>query len=281
MLVAKVNDYEISYSEYQAELHEIMKLLKTEEPNDHCKKKAIEKLIDAVLLLNEAKKTDISIDPEEVESSIIECKLEYESQEEFEEALSNNNITLDDLKTKLKSKIIIKKYIKSLTNENFSISDERLEEIYKENLELFKIQKKIRVSHILLKKEIGKKRAEEIRAKINTPQDFINSVEKCSQCPSCKQSGDLGFITEGKMVREFDQVAFKLPVNMISDPIETEFGFHIIMVTDIVKERTLPFELVKDTLFKRLKDIDFQLRLLNHLKELKHKAEITVFHENL
>ncbi|MDD3594126.1 MAG: peptidylprolyl isomerase [Candidatus Gastranaerophilales bacterium] len=61
---------------------------------------------------------------------------------------------------------------------------------------------------------------------------FAQAAEKYSKCPSGKNGGDLGYFTRGQMVPEFDKASFTLPVNTVSDPVKTQFGYHLIEVLD-------------------------------------------------
>ena len=81
------------------------------------------------------------------------------------------------------------------------------------------------------------------------------------------------------MVKEFDEVAFSMNVNEISEPIKTQFGYHLIMITDKKKQTFAQFDQVKETLAKRLKQIDRELKLIRHLKALRAKADITINEE--
>jgi len=63
------------------------------------------------------------------------------------------------------------------------------------------------------------------------PKKFAELAKANSACPSSQKGGDLGEFTHGQMVKEFDEVAFKLPINKVSDPVKTQFGYHLVMVT--------------------------------------------------
>lgn len=87
----------------------------------------------------------------------------------------------------------------------------------------------VRASHILVD---TKEEAEKLREEILAGKDFGHSAKKNSKCPSGHQGGDLGFFKKGAMVKEFENAAFSLPVNEVSQPVQTQFGWHLILVTD-------------------------------------------------
>jgi peptidyl-prolyl cis-trans isomerase C len=87
----------------------------------------------------------------------------------------------------------------------------------------------VKASHILVKTE---KEANDLLAQINGGKDFAELARLHSQCPSGKSGGDLGYFTKGRMVKEFEDAAFTLGVGQVSKPVKTQFGYHIIKVTD-------------------------------------------------
>ena len=92
------------------------------------------------------------------------------------------------------------------------------------------MSKWVRASHILVKTE---EEAIEIKKEIISGEiDFPHAAGKYSYCPSGGDGGDLGRFKEGVMVKEFDDAAFALDVNEISEPVKTQFGWHLILVTE-------------------------------------------------
>ena len=86
----------------------------------------------------------------------------------------------------------------------------------------------VRASHLLVK---TKEEADKIREEILAGKDFAEAAREVSLCPSGKQGGDLGYFGRGQMVPEFDTAAFSLPVGVVSEPIKTQFGWHLLVVT--------------------------------------------------
>lgn len=84
---------------------------------------------------------------------------------------------------------------------------------------------KVKCAHILVEKQ---SQAVEILKEINNGKKFGAAAKEVSTCPSSKKEGDLGYFTKGMMVKEFEDVAFMLQVGEISQPVKTEFGYHII-----------------------------------------------------
>ena len=83
--------------------------------------------------------------------------------------------------------------------------------------------------HILLASEGA---CNELKAQIEDGADFAELAKTHSQCPSGRQGGDLGRFSPGQMVREFDRVVFNAEVGKVHGPIQTQFGFHLIEITE-------------------------------------------------
>jgi len=87
----------------------------------------------------------------------------------------------------------------------------------------------IRASHILVK---TKKEALRILDRINSGEPFEAIARQVSLCPSKENGGDLGFFDKGQMVKEFEDACFGAEVGEIVGPVKTDFGYHIIKITD-------------------------------------------------
>lgn len=118
------------------------------------------------------------------------------------------------------------------------VSEEELEAFYNDNPKSFEREPGIRARHILMPSlEIAEGVATEIRG----GRDFADAALAFSMCPSKEQGGDLGTFGKGQMVPEFETAAFDLEIGVLSDPVETQFGFHLIEVLEkeMVGKRSL------------------------------------------
>ncbi len=87
----------------------------------------------------------------------------------------------------------------------------------------------VRASHLLVPSQ---ELAKQCREQILEGKSFAEVAKEVSQCPSGSKGGDLGYFTRGQMVPQFDKAAFDLPVGELSEPVQTQFGWHLITVTD-------------------------------------------------
>ena len=124
-----------------------------------------------------------------------------------------------------------------------SATDEALHKVYDDAAKQLAGQKEVHARHILVKTE---EEAKAILEELKKGGDFAEIAKAKSQDSSAAEGGDLGYFAQDQMVPEFATVAFKLEKGQISDPVKTQFGWHIIKVED-KRDRTIPpFEQVKD-----------------------------------
>lgn len=83
--------------------------------------------------------------------------------------------------------------------------------------------------HILVSTEA---KCNELKAAIENGTDFAQVAREHSTCPSGRDGGNLGTFSPGQMVREFDTVVFSAPLNQVQGPVKTQFGYHLVEVTD-------------------------------------------------
>lgn len=137
-----------------------------------------------------------------------------------------------------------------------SVSEEELRKFYSENLPRFTQPEERRASHILIKAEksapadqrkAARAKAEALLAEVKkNPASFAELAKKNSEDPgSAVNGGDLDFFGKGAMVKPFEDAAFSLQKGQISDIVESDFGFHIIQVTDLRGGQAEPFETVR------------------------------------
>jgi peptidyl-prolyl cis-trans isomerase D len=138
------------------------------------------------------------------------------------------------------------------------VSDDDLKAQYQRDIQQYQIPNRVHVEHILLM-TVGKtdaevaeihQKADDILKQTKKPgAKFEDLAKKYSEDPGTKdKGGDLGWVTQGQTVKEFETTAFTLPKGTISDLVKTEYGFHIIKVLDKETAHTKPFEEVKDSI---------------------------------
>ena len=126
-----------------------------------------------------------------------------------------------------------------------AVSDEAMHKVYDEAVKQAAPEQEVHARHILVATEAE---AKEIIAELKKGADFATLAKQKSKDPGAAEGGDLGFFTKDQMVPEFSEVAFKLDKGQISDPVHTQFGWHVILVEDKRTKPTPTFEDVKPQL---------------------------------
>ena len=173
------------------------------------------------------------------------------------EILENAEIKklLDLTKQRTISTVYLKKYIENIELPNFEAA---AREEYLLNKQSFKQPETVHAQHILIEFNDDEQRAKTLAGSVREKllagkHSFEELAEEYSADASVKNNkGDLGYFPRGKMVPEFETEAFSLKVGQVSEPIKTQFGYHIIKLLDKKPEKPLAFEDVKADLISRL-----------------------------
>ena len=123
-----------------------------------------------------------------------------------------------------------------------ALSDEALHKVYDEAVKQMGNEQEVHARHILVPTE---DEAKAIAAELKKGADFATLAKEKSKDPGAADGGDLGYFTKDQMVPEFSDAAFKLDKGQISDPVHTQFGWHIIKVEDKRTKPTPTFDQVK------------------------------------
>jgi len=143
------------------------------------------------------------------------------------------------------------------------VSFKEIEDYYQNNKEKFGRPKRVKVRHILIKAEAqdkegsakARQKAESVREEAAQGKDFAQLAKKYSEDPGTKdRGGEIGFISKGMVVPEFEQAAFSMKAGEISSVIQTPYGFHILKADEIQEASTQPMEKVKDQIEVLLKN---------------------------
>lgn len=269
------------------------------------KDKVVNELITKTLLDQEIEKRGIKVSNDDINDAIKEIVDKVGSKEQLDQILKQNGVSPAQFKKDLTEEVKLKKLAQSLGTT--AISDADAKNFYNKNLDKFKYPDKVRASHILIavnpveieeivksdkankdltedqikakvNEEIAAKeaKANEILAKVKKdPSQFAKIAKESSDdATTAVQGGELGFFAEQEMVPEFSKAAFAMKPNTVSDLVKTQFGYHIIMVTDRMAAGQQPFEKVKNEIKGYLEN-QKQLEAIDNLVEsLKKSATI-------
>lgn len=269
------------------------------------KERVVNELIVKSLLEQEMDRRDIKVTKDDVDNAIKEIVDKVGSKEQLEQILKQNGISAGDFRKDLTQEVKMKKLAKELGNSD--VSDAEAKKYYNENIKKFKYPEKVRAAHILIsvnpqeieeiivsdkanksltKEQIEAKVNDEINAKKAKAEKVLAEVKKdpsqfakiakenSDDTTTAVKGGELGFFSAQEMVPEFSKAAFSMKPNTVSGIVQTQFGYHIIMVTDRMAAGQEPFEKVKNDIKGYLQN-QKQLQYIDNLVEsLKKNANI-------
>lgn len=159
------------------------------------------------------------------------------------------------------------------------ISDQEVKDYYDKHTEEFTPTTQIKASHILVKTE---DEAKKVLDRLQKGEKFADIAKAVSIDPgSAKNGGDLGYFSKGQMVPEFEKAAASLKVGDISVPVKTQFGYHIIKVTDKKKGAAIEFEKIRDMISQRLSGEKQKEAFEQYVTELKKNYKVEINKEAL
>ena len=229
----------------------------------------------------------VKVEDAEVTAMIDKIKKNLGSDEEMEKQLKASGQTLEKVKGNILNQLRAQHWVDDQVKGKDAVTDADAETFYKANPDQFKQPEKVRASHILVtvtpdaKPEVvveKEKAAQGILARVKKGEDFAALAKELSEDPSAKQnSGDLDFFTKDQMVKEFSEAAFGMKKDDVSkEPVRSQFGYHIIKVTDRKEAETIELEKAKPQLLSFLQRQKKQEAVETLVRGIREKAEVKV-----
>jgi parvulin-like peptidyl-prolyl isomerase len=267
-VLVKVDNGIITLSDLNEATAPMLSEMRSKYPADQWKEKSEEisnhvlsQMIDEYVCTRAARDLEITVSDEEIESHIENLwkKAGITSQDQFLEELRREGMTLDDLRESLKHQALTRKVLQREVYSKVRVPDVDIRKYYEENIKLYQQASQVKVAILLLEvklkseiawDETGKK-AREICDLLKSGLDFGKAVKQYSDGPAVDEGGDIGYIEKGKGLPEFEEVAFALKKDEISEPFRTQHGWNIIKVQDVIPEHTQSLDEVRDDIEKQ------------------------------
>ena len=262
IVIAMVGDEKITKDEFDKEMGKYDGQLKKKYGSDYAtnnnvkdeitkiKKQQLGKLITEKILLKKA--IELNLKPsddvinKQINDTISQYKLQYSGEGQFESILKQNGTTEDGLRGAIK-KSVITKAVEENMFKDIAVNDDEVQTYYNENKDnIFTVGAGANVAHILVADE---ETAKSLKAKLDAGGDFATLAKENSLDPGTKDNGgNLGFYQYDStdLVSEFMDGFKNLKEGEVSDPVKSQFGYHLIKATDLKNEEVLSFDKVKD-----------------------------------
>ena len=239
---------------------------------------ARDRMVDQALMAQESQKREYMIDAEEVNLGMKKWISQNGGKKAFSKGKHPVIKTEDDLRKEITSQIQFNRLLEEESTTE-KISESEAKKYYDARPDLFETEVLLTASHILkmAKTEEEFARAEEqiieIRKKIEDGDAFIDMIKKESD--DSQNDGHLGTFGKGRMVPPFEKAAFSLKVGEVSEPVKSQFGWHLIELHDRKEPEVTPFEEVKEKIIEYLGERRKDRVFDQFLDKLKKQAEIT------
>lgn len=198
--------------------------------------KALDHMIDQILLSNEALRHQVSVSDSVVDQMMVAWETGFGNPEELQAKLAAGHVSKEKVRESFLRDRLVQGLVAEVIQDTVAVTDAQVRAYYDAHPELFDTSE-MRVSHILLmvsqgdppeSLEVKRARAEGILDQVKAGAPFAELAVKYSDCPSSEKGGDLGFGRKGQWVKPFADAAFALQPGEVSGVVETRFGFHII-----------------------------------------------------
>lgn len=217
----------------------------------------------------EADKEKVKITDKEIQTELDTMMESYGGKDVFEAQLASSGLKTADIEDDIRS------YLKTvkLLEPRIKITDDEMKEYFEANKDQYAKAEQVEANHILVEDEAT---AKEVATKLADGGDFAKLAKEYStDAANASDGGKLGYFGKGEMAPEFEKAAFSMKVNEISDPVKTDFGYHIIQVTGKKEAKAANFEDSKKVIKEALKTQKLSTEFPTWLTEKKKDYKIS------
>ena len=294
-IVAVVNDeiitlyeFNTAFEPYRKNIENTYKGADKEAVIQQTRQAFLQRLIDNMLIEQEAKKSGagIMVKDEEVTEVLQDMLAKQKlNMQQYLKNLAKEGNTLEFVKKEIRGQMIRARLLRREVKSKILVTDEEIGEYYNKNRRDYEGKETVRIKQLLLllppnasaaiKAKI-KNQALELRKRIMDGESFDLLIIKYSQGPAAAQGGDVGYIERGTIIPEVEAAAFTLPIGQISDVIESSVGFHIIQVLDKKGAGLKPIAAVREEIKTKLEDEKLETKFDEWMASVRAKSHIEI-----
>ena len=247
----------------------------------------LDHLIGEELLYQDSRKQGVAVDEAAIQQELAAMRQNFKDPQAFNRAMGAAGISLDQLVERMRRQGAIEGLIEARIIPQVKVTDAEASAFYAAHQDAFLRPEQVQARHILVRadknaeaavRDAARKRLADIRQEALGGGDFAALAKAHSEDPGSKeQGGDLGLFGRGRMVKPFEEAAFALAPGQISEVVETEYGYHLIQVTEHKAAETLSFEDAKPRILDHLKQQQISEQVKGYVENLRKKAKIEKF----
>lgn len=293
--VARVNGEEITRAEFDAFVAQNIARMEMqlgqefpEAERGRLEQQVLDGMITRLVLVQRGSELDLDVTADEYETTLAGFRANFDSDEAYAAALEEQGFTIDTFEDELRIQLQIDKLIQSEVYATAAVSDEEIQEFYANNPQFFEQGERVAARHILISTQElttdaeiadARSRMEAVRQRLVDGADFAQMAREFSEGPSGPDGGDLGVFGRGQMVAPFEEVAFAIEVGEISPIVETQFGFHVLQVTERIDAQTIDLDEVRPQVEQYLLEEVRNAGAESYVQELRAAADVEILLE--
>jgi parvulin-like peptidyl-prolyl isomerase len=215
---------------------------------------------------------DVEVTEKEIDDRLQQLKQQYfqGKEEAFQKNLKDQGLTEEQVRTEIEAQLLSEKLYAKVT-EGVKVSDDEIEKYYEEHKSDYRVAASREVRHILVAK---KARADDLRRQLQNGASFAALAKRHSTDPSSKQNGGKLTVRRGETVPPFDKAAFSLKKGQLSQPVKTQYGWHLIeALSDVKAPKQTPLKDVREQIRQQLLQEKRQQEISDWSKETNEEFE--------
>jgi parvulin-like peptidyl-prolyl isomerase len=220
-------------------------------------KAVLDQLIGAQLVMQEARRRNLAATEKDVEEQLEAIKKRFPTEAEFGSALERNGFTMASLRDVLRTNATQRRVADAVAGR--TVTDAEVRAHFDKNRTQYDQPAQLKVSHILFRatekeqEALAQAKARIVQAKLAEGAPFEDMAKQYSDDKaSAERGGDLGFVSKGTLVKEFEDAAWALRTGQTSGPVKTQYGLHIIRVVEAKDAEKADFSKAKDQIREQL-----------------------------
>ena len=282
-IIAIVNDDVITLKDLRQYVGSIASQLRVENKSpeeiqqimSEYEQKGLDKLIEDKLILAAANTKGIEVRDEIIDKRLKEIKGRYPSEEDFLKAINAEGMSVSDLQQKLTDQLKVKYEVDMEVRDKIFVNPQDVTDYYNQHMSEFDRRPKVNLQSIFVSfdkhsKQEASSLADEARSRMLAGEDFDKIFQKYSDGSS------VGEVEQGQMVDAVENVVFNLKLEEVSDPVEVENGIYVFKAIGISPGKQQALSEVKDQIYNKLLDDQFQSKFKEWVDKLRQKAYVEI-----
>lgn len=232
----------------------------------------LEGQIEERLVAQEAERVGLSVSEAELEQAFRTIRSEY-SDPDFAQLLIDEYIDLEEWKAGLRRQLLIQKITDLALNDRIEVSSDQVADYYRKHVEEFAQPVQVHARQAVLS---SFEEAKAFQLRVQAGEDFSVLAQAQSRDPAVEQAGVLKWFSPGQMPRPVERALFSLPPGKVSDPIRTDYGFHVLQVLERREARTLTLAEVEPVIRRRLREAERERLYREWIRGIWARARIEI-----